>query len=268
MLQKYAPNAAGLATHGTSGDDGSDIQLGQSVGGAVSHTDRISAWRFMYSPEALLEGVIVSPSGERLAAEDKYGAAVCEKMITHAGGKGYLILDSAQWNRVKSTLKDQTHGLWATLIKYLVYFGHKKAATLHDLAESFYIAPEPLHETIKAYNDAITNNQPDPLRKLEFRTETSQGYSRNDHHPIISDGYIDAIKGRSRDWCAKFKFPQRVGLVVNEAGNTIPGLYAAGRNTVGLCSNSYVSGLSLADCVFSGKRAGESAAQSVTGRLK
>ena len=29
---------------------------------------------------------------------------------------------------------------------------------------------------------------------------------------------------------------------------------------VGVCSNSYVSGLSLADCVFSGRRAGRSAA--------
>lgn len=40
-------------------------------------------------------------------------------------------------------------------------------------------------------------------------------------------------------------------------------LYAAGRNAVGMCSNGYVSGLSLADCVFSGKRAGEHAARSV-----
>ncbi len=37
-------------------------------------------------------------------------------------------------------------------------------------------------------------------------------------------------------------------------------LYAAGRTAVGICSNSYVSGLSLADCVFSGRRAGRHAA--------
>ena len=43
-------------------------------------------------------------------------------------------------------------------------------------------------------------------------------------------------------------------------GAVVPGLYAAGRTAVGLCSHSYVSGLSLADCVFSGRRAGRSAA--------
>jgi len=43
-------------------------------------------------------------------------------------------------------------------------------------------------------------------------------------------------------------------------GSPVPGLYAAGRTAVGLCSHSYVSGLSLADCVFSGRRAGRHAA--------
>ena len=45
----------------------------------------------------------------------------------------------------------------------------------------------------------------------------------------------------------------------------MPGLYAAGRSAVGLCSRSYVSGLSLADCVFSGRRAGRHAAAAAAG---
>jgi len=50
---------------------------------------------------------------------------------------------------------------------------------------------------------------------------------------------------------------------LREDGTPVPGLYAAGRTAVGLCSNSYVSGLSLADCVFSGRRAGNHAAVAV-----
>ncbi|MDQ3786759.1 MAG: FAD-binding protein, partial [Actinomycetota bacterium] len=55
------------------------------------------------------------------------------------------------------------------------------------------------------------------------------------------------------------------GLRVDEETGQVtgvPGLYAAGRTAVGICSNSYVSGLSLADCVFSGRRAGRHAAAS------
>jgi 3-oxo-5alpha-steroid 4-dehydrogenase len=58
------------------------------------------------------------------------------------------------------------------------------------------------------------------------------------------------------------------GLVVDEGtgavrdthGEEIRGLYAAGRTAAGICVNSYVSGLSLSDCIFSGRRAGRSAA--------
>jgi 3-oxo-5alpha-steroid 4-dehydrogenase len=42
-------------------------------------------------------------------------------------------------------------------------------------------------------------------------------------------------------------------------GSPIPGLYAAGRSAAGVCSRSYVSGLSLSDCIFSGRNAGRSA---------
>lgn len=44
----------------------------------------------------------------------------------------------------------------------------------------------------------------------------------------------------------------------------IRGLYAAGRTAAGICSNSYVSGLSPADCVFSGRRAGRHVASAIT----
>ena len=50
------------------------------------------------------------------------------------------------------------------------------------------------------------------------------------------------------------------GRVLGAAGQAIAGLYAAGRTAVGMPSSRYMSGLSLADCVFSGRRAGASAA--------
>jgi 3-oxo-5alpha-steroid 4-dehydrogenase len=58
---------------------------------------------------------------------------------------------------------------------------------------------------------------------------------------------------------------ESTGQVLDAEGAGVAGLYAAGRTAVGICSNSYVSGLSLADCVFSGRRAGQhAAAQSVS----
>jgi len=47
---------------------------------------------------------------------------------------------------------------------------------------------------------------------------------------------------------------RKSGEVKREDGSTIEGLYAAGRNAVYLPSRGYVSGLAIADCVFSTKR--------------
>ncbi|PRC57323.1 pyridine nucleotide-disulfide oxidoreductase, partial [Mycobacterium sp. ITM-2017-0098] len=54
---------------------------------------------------------------------------------------------------------------------------------------------------------------------------------------------------------------ERTGEVVHRDGGNVAGLYAAGRTAVGICSNSYVSGLSLSDCIFSGRRAGAHAVE-------
>ena len=51
---------------------------------------------------------------------------------------------------------------------------------------------------------------------------------------------------------------ETTGNVINTQGETIKGLFAAGRSAVGVCSNIYVSGLSIADCIFSGRRVGKS----------
>jgi 3-oxo-5alpha-steroid 4-dehydrogenase len=56
------------------------------------------------------------------------------------------------------------------------------------------------------------------------------------------------------------------GQVRNADGCGIAGLYAAGRTAVGVSSGLYVSGLSIADGVFSGRRAGLHAARGVTWR--
>jgi 3-oxo-5alpha-steroid 4-dehydrogenase len=54
---------------------------------------------------------------------------------------------------------------------------------------------------------------------------------------------------------------EKTGQVLGEDGSVVPGLYAAGRNAVGICSRQYVSGLSIADCVYSGLRAARHAAR-------
>jgi 3-oxo-5alpha-steroid 4-dehydrogenase len=58
------------------------------------------------------------------------------------------------------------------------------------------------------------------------------------------------------------KVDEATGLVLREDGSAIPRLHAAGRTAIGICSNLYMSGLSAADCIFSGRRAAIHVAES------
>jgi 3-oxo-5alpha-steroid 4-dehydrogenase len=114
-----------------------------------------------------------------------------------------------------------------------------------------------LQDTVEAYNAAARAGEPDPAGKpAEFvRPLTEPPYSLIDcsvRPRLAQPAPMLTLGGLLVD--------EDTGEVRNPAGAVLPGLYAAGRNAVGICSNSYVSGLSLADCVFSGRRAGRHAA--------
>ena len=55
---------------------------------------------------------------------------------------------------------------------------------------------------------------------------------------------------------AGLKVDESNGAVLDAQGQPIAGLFSAGRTAIGVASHLYISGLSLADCVFSGRRAG------------
>jgi 3-oxo-5alpha-steroid 4-dehydrogenase len=262
MTRRYAPAYDQISPLGTEADDGKGILLGVSAGGATDHLDRISAWRSLAPPAALAHGVSVGVNGERITNEDLYGATHTEVMVHHFGGKGFLVVDSVIWKRARAQLWDQTPALQRPVPAWVFTLGHRKAATLTELAVKLGISPSGLEETVEAYNTGIITGAGDPAHKAADMCTPIQ------HGPFYG---VDISIRRTGPYLSPgltlgaLRVEEHSGLVRTEGGQPIAGLYAAGRNAVGICSNSYVSGLSLADCVFSGRRAGEHAAtRSVT----
>jgi 3-oxo-5alpha-steroid 4-dehydrogenase len=139
----------------------------------------------------------------------------------------------------------------------LFLFAHRKATTLDGLAGKLGISPTGLRATVDAYNAGISSGTGDPAHKapeLCAPVETGPFYGID---ITVRPSGLALVPGLT---LGGLRVEGSSGLVLDEGGATIPGLYAAGRNAVGVCSNSYVSGLAIADCVFSGKRAGEHAA--------
>ncbi len=158
---------------------------------------------------------------------------------------------------------EQTESILRLQTATLFTFGHRKAATLSGLARKLGVSASGLAATVDAYNAAITSGGEDPAHKAaELCAPIRAGTVLRHRHlrPPVAD-----LPGARTHPRRASRSTARPGWCSMSTAATIPGLYAAGRTAVGICSNSYVSGLALADCVFSGRRAGEHAASADTG---
>ena len=255
MVREHAPAYRGGLALGTVADDGSGIKLGMAAGGATRFLDRISCWRFITPPTTFLRGIVVGQKGERIGDESRYGAALGEAMVTKHDRRGWLFLDQPLVSESWRKLRGQT--LWFQLMQavYLLTRARVSAATVERVAAKAGVDADGLRATVDAYNEAAASKS-DPLGKPADLLQ-----------PLITPPYslID-LSVRPRPaypapmlTLGGLAVDERTGQVLRPDGTPVDGLYAVGRSAVGICSNSYVSGLSLADCVFSGRRAGRHA---------
>ncbi|KAJ3523208.1 hypothetical protein NM208_g12543 [Fusarium decemcellulare] len=180
-----------------------------------------------------------------------------EKMIRDYQSRGFLILDSIQWAKAKKQLWTQTASLVKLQRLHWLYWGHKKARSLEDLARKFGISEQGLTKTVGAYNEAIQRGKPDPMNKMP---DTRSAILKPPFYGIdISATPTMGPQPVLGLTLGGLRVDGETGLVLNSSGEKIRGLYAAGRTAVGVCSDGYISGLSLADGVFSGRRAGQHA---------
>ncbi len=257
MVKECAPIYLNCLPLGTYGDNGAGIRLGLSAGGTTSHMDKISAWRFYVPPEAMMQGVLVDKKARRICSEDLYGGKQGD-YIAASGGDAYLIFDSKTYKEAVSKLGEQCAAWQKLTMIPMLRLTRRKAKSFQKLAAKIKVPPEALEQTMSQYNAIASKHEPDPLGKTEKR------FVPQDTPPFYA---VDcSLKSKSGIPTASLTLG---GLLVNERtsqvlrndGSSINGLYAVGRNAVGVCSNSYFgSGISIADCIFSGRRAGKHAA--------
>ena len=269
MLRKYrsilGENYLGIQRLGSMGCDGSGIALGESVGGTTQLMERMFLARMIAPPEAFLSGVIVNSKGQRFVNEDAYtsivGNAISEQ---DNSGMAWLILDAAHfWQAIKQSLfpgKNVFLIYGAPALINIFLGGTKRGRSLRVLAKKCGVDPRGLESAIAAFNANTGDGAIDPMGKSPDKLK-----------PIIGSSYYAVNVSLSNKFAPAWVFTlggldvdQETGLVKNRNGKPIPGLYAAGRSAVGLCSMNYnMSGSSIADTVFSGRRAAAHAARGI-----
>jgi 3-oxo-5alpha-steroid 4-dehydrogenase len=177
--------------------------------------------------------------------------------VRQHGRQAWLLLDRAAVSSSWRQLRGRTQ--WFQLLQavYLLTMARARGNTVPAVAAKAGVDGAGLAATLASYNAAATSGQADPAGK------PADVVTPLDRRPF---SLIDlSIRPR-----AAYPAPmltlgglavaEDTGQVLRADGSPIAGLYAAGRSAVGICSSSYVSGLSLADCVYSGRRAGRHAA--------
>ncbi|WP_231634629.1 FAD-binding protein [Novosphingobium sp. KN65.2] len=253
MVRHFAPDYANGLPNGTLGDNGSGIMLGVSAGGRTALMERVSAWRFLSPPQAWGQAMLVDGKGERFCNETWYGARIGDEMVERHGGRGYIVMDRKLYRQsLRDAFGEGVLGFQRDITLVNVLFAAIKGQTARELAEKLDCDPEILAASLATYNRSARGEEPDPFHKSPDEMAVLE------HGPFYAiDASVDArmfpiacmtVGGLAVD--------ETTGAVCARDGQgTVPGLYAAGRNAVGICSNLYVSGLSYADCIYSGRRA-------------
>ena len=261
LMRQHSPKYADCSMRlGTAGDDGSGIQIGNAAGGALGKMDRVTAWRFIDPPDAWWGGILVGRNGERICNETLYGGKVGEHLIEHHGGKGTLIMDAARMARGRKQVMTGDPQLFQRAFGLINgYLTCRSAPTLRKLAQRIGIDADRLEATVAAYNAGIERGVDAFGKHGDYLGPIGEGPYYGvpfDHDTLLYPTPHLTLGGLRTDGAS--------GRVLREDSTPIEGLYAAGRTAIGVSSNGYVSGLSVADGIFSGRTAGRHAANRPT----
>ncbi|TDD35055.1 FAD-dependent oxidoreductase [Actinomadura sp. KC06] len=247
MLADHAPVLLGHGKVSDGLDDGSGIRMATAIGAA---TRRMSVVEIALTalPAMVCRGMLVDGLGRRFLNEDVYPGHWSVHAVKHQPGPYWTIIDEEGFEDVPEPDR------WGLRPRYVT-------ETLAELEESLGMPAGSLEATVETYNlhaakgeDPFFHKDPKWLRPLK------SPFAAIDPRA----GFFGGTGAGTGTGAAGFTLgglhTTVDGEVLNNSGVPVPGLYAAGRAASGMHGEGYVSGTSLGDGTFFGRRAGRAAA--------
>jgi 3-oxo-5alpha-steroid 4-dehydrogenase len=235
MLAEHCPDAMrpdAAWRIGTDADDGRGIRLGQGAGGAPLRLDVFECALPLGPPHRLCRAILVDRHGRRFVNEDTYTGRIGWKALMEHEGDVFMVLDESIYER----------NLLGLRFSYA-------AETVEELARDMGVPEAALATTVARYNEHASRGDDPEYGKLPPFLQ-----------PLVAPlGAIDLGVARGAIY-ATFTLgglhTDVDGRVLAADGRAVPGLFAAGRTSASLAAGGYVSGISLGDGTFFGRRAG------------
>jgi 3-oxo-5alpha-steroid 4-dehydrogenase len=236
MLAKHSPAMLAVSKLGHGGQDGLGIQMAQATGADAIHMDTADITLVLTPPMSYARGILFNALGRRFINEDTYYGRLGAEAAYRQDAIAYLLLD-------ESTFLDSgwRRPTWT-------------ADSVAELETEMGLPTGALAGTVAYYNEHAARGA-DPLFHKGPRWL----------QPLVPPYAVIDLRQQSFPMSAFTMGGLRTavaGEVLRPDSSPIAGLYAAGRATSALAVSGYCSGISLGDCSFFGRRAGQSAATS------
>jgi succinate dehydrogenase/fumarate reductase flavoprotein subunit len=244
MLARHAPWLLRCKVRiGCEGDDGSGIRLGMAAGAEAIRLDAASISLPYYPPKRLKQGLLVNRQGQRFINEDAYYGRAGEFSLLRHDGQAWLIVDDA----IVGGAQGDARPMGGMKLRAV-------GETIEELESELGFTAGTLQATVTLYNRYAAERQDPVLHKAPeyvspLATPPFGAFDCTVERAIYAAFTLGGLR----------TLPN--GAVLTPSGAVIPGLFAAGRASSGVCAQGYSSGLSLADGTFFGRLAGESAAR-------
>ena len=247
MVEKYKPELKGFATTNAEGAQGQGIDMATAVGAATVDMDQIQIHPTVHIEEdgnahLITEGlrgdgaILVNAEGKRfydeVSTRDKVSAAIIEQT------------DKSAWLVVDQAMVDKS----AVIAGYIKSGYTVTGATYEELAKAMGVDEATFTSTMNTWNQAVEAKSDAEFGRTSFANPlTTAPYYAIKITPAVHHTMGGIVINPKAE-------------VLNEKGEAISGLYAAGEVTGGVHGANRLGGNAVADFVVFGRIAGQSAA--------
>ena len=247
MVEKYKPDLKGFATTNAEGAQGQGIDMATAVGAATVDMDQIQIHPTVHIEEdgnahLITEGlrgdgaILVNAEGKRfydeVSTRDKVSAAIIEQT------------DKSAWLVVDQAMVDKS----AVIAGYIKSGYTVTGATYEELAKAMGVDEATFTSTMNTWNQAVEAKSDAEFGRTSFANPlTTAPYYAIKITPAVHHTMGGIVINPKAE-------------VLNEKGEAISGLYAAGEVTGGVHGANRLGGNAVADFVVFGRISGQSAA--------
>ena len=247
MVEKYKPELKGFATTNAEGAQGQGIDMATAAGAATVDMNQIQIHPTVHIEEdgnahLITEGlrgdgaILVNAEGKRfydeVSTRDKVSAAIIEQT------------DKSAWLIVAQAMVDKS----AVIAGYIKSGYTVTGATDEDLAKAMGVDEATFTSTMNTWNQAVEAKSDAEFGRTSFANPlTTAPYYAIKITPAVHHTMGGIVINPKAE-------------VLNEKGEAISGLYAAGEVTGGVHGANRLGGNAVADFVVFGRISGQSAA--------